>query len=321
MGKEQKGSLRRHRKEVRFSALGGSPLKRNLFRFLPICILSVLFIFGCATTEDLNRVSRDLAQRIAVVDEKLTVVDAKAASLKAEHDKSIDALQKDSMTSAEAIAALRKSQADSGADFTALKDQIQQLRGLLEELRKDFSAAAAKSNQRDEEIREKLNNVSFKVNFIENFLDIGKKEEIGEAAEKNGKQKTAAKDSPKTATESLYSDAYDEFKAGKYEKARNDFQNYLKRFPSSEHADDAQFWIGESYYYEKKYEKAILEYDKVVKNYAEGNKVPYALMKQGLAFLKLGDNASAKLILQQVIKDYPDTNQARIARATLLEIK
>ena len=44
-------------------------------------------------------------------------------------------------------------------------------------------------------------------------------------------------------------------------------------------------------------------------------------MKQGLSFLELGDKASARLILQNVIKDYPNTSQARVARSKLLEIK
>ena len=69
------------------------------------------------------------------------------------------------------------------------------------------------------------------------------------------------------------------------------------------------------------YEAAILEYEKVTKNYPNGNKVSYALLKQGLSFLNLGDKTSAKLLLQEVIKDYPNTSQARIARSTLQEIK
>jgi TolA-binding protein len=59
----------------------------------------------------------------------------------------------------------------------------------------------------------------------------------------------------------------------------------------------------------------------VVKNYPKGNKVPYALLKQGFSFLNLGDKSSARLILQQIIKNYPNTNQARIAREKLVEIK
>jgi tol-pal system protein YbgF len=95
----------------------------------------------------------------------------------------------------------------------------------------------------------------------------------------------------------------------------------LAAYPDSEYSDNAQFWIGECYFFEKNYEKAILEYEKVTKNYPGGNKVPYALLKQGFSFLKLNDKTSARLLLQQVIKDYPNTNQARMARSKLQEIK
>ena len=59
----------------------------------------------------------------------------------------------------------------------------------------------------------------------------------------------------------------------------------------------------------------------MIKNYPDGNKTSKALLKQGLAFQHLGDKTSAKLILQQVIRDYPNTNDAKAARSKLLEIK
>ena len=192
-----------------------------------------------------------------------------------------------------------------------------------------FSAAAARTSRREEEdkaLREKLDSVTFKLNFMENFLGIGKKDETVDAAgEKNGKPPAATppKDAGKAKTdkESLYAAAYELFREAKYDKSREAFENLLKQYPDTEFSDNAQFWIGECYYFEKKYEKAIIEYEKVTKNFPEGNKVPYAILKQGLSFLKLGDKASAKLLLQQVIKDFPNTSQARIARSKLLEIK
>ncbi|MFZ2418258.1 MAG: tetratricopeptide repeat protein, partial [Smithellaceae bacterium] len=75
------------------------------------------------------------------------------------------------------------------------------------------------------------------------------------------------------------------------------------------------------YFFEKQYDKAILEYEKVTKKFPSSNKVPYALLKQGISFQNLGDKISAKLLLQQVIKDYPNTSQARIARSKLAETK
>ena len=78
----------------------------------------------------------------------------------------------------------------------------------------------------------------------------------------------------KTETELAYDSAYEAFKEEKYEKARERFQIFLKQYPNTEYSDSAQFWIGECYYFERKYEQAILEYEKVIKNHPQGNKVP-----------------------------------------------
>ncbi|MFW6012065.1 MAG: tetratricopeptide repeat protein, partial [Desulfosalsimonas sp.] len=68
------------------------------------------------------------------------------------------------------------------------------------------------------------------------------------------------------------------------------------------------------YFAETWYEKAILEYEKVIKNYPEGNKAPGAYLKQGMAFYKLGENANARLIFQTLIQKYPDSEEAKIAK-------
>jgi len=65
------------------------------------------------------------------------------------------------------------------------------------------------------------------------------------------------------------------------------------------------------------YEKAILEYEKVIKHYPQGDKVPSALLKQGFAFLNLGDRVDAKILFRKVIKEYPRSPQAEIATKKL----
>lgn len=294
------------------------------FFFLPVLLLATCF--GCATVDDLKKVQNELDQkitavannRVAVVEKKVAVVEENLPLLKAEDN----AIRGDLTKNIEAVTALRKSAAEKGADITDIRDDLQQLRGQLDVLRKDIAAAVTRANHRDEEskdIREKINNAVFKINFIENFLGIGKRDDQPEGTDKGDKSKDAPKGKPDK--ESAYAAAYELFKDGKFDKARDAFQSFLKQYPDTEYSDNAQFWIGECYYFEKKYENAILEYEKVAKNYPDGDKVPYALLKQGIAFLNLGDKASAKLILQRVIKDYPNTNQARTAKATLLNIK
>jgi tol-pal system protein YbgF len=296
-------------------------LKINIF----LLMLLLAALIGCATTDDLKKVQSELDQkitdvvnnRVVVVEKKVAAVEKHLSLLKAEDN----AIRGEVARNFEAVTALRKSTAETGADIADIRDNIQQLRGQVEALRKDLATVVTRTNKDEDakEIREKLNNAVFKINFIENFLGIGKREDQPEGTEKGEKPKEVTKGKPDK--ESAYAAAYELFKDGKFDKGREAFHNFLKQYPDTEYSDNAQFWIGECYYFEKKYENAILEYEKVAKNYPDGDKVPYALLKQGIAFMNLGDKASAKLILQRVINDYPNTNQARTAKATLLNIK
>jgi len=275
-------------------------LKNSIYLFLAVL---ALFIAGCATTQDLRALRSELNQKMdEKMDAKMAVVDSELTTLK----KNVTALE-----------AMRTGQASAAADITDLRENLQQLRGQVETLKKDFTSNTKKEDQR-------FDNILLKINFIENFLEIGNKNNLSDAPDKSSKSTagSAAKDTAKKQDkEKAYSAAYQIFKEGNYDKARTEFQNFLATYPDSEYSDNAQFWVGECYFFEKKYEPAILEYEKVTRNYPNGNKVPYALLKQGLSFLKLGDKTSAKLLLQQVIKNYPNTNQARIARSSLQEIK
>jgi tol-pal system protein YbgF len=279
-------------------------LKNSLYLLLLILVFSIA---GCATSQDLKAVRTELNQKM---EEKLTAVDTELATLKKEQEKN-----------SSTVSSMRKGQANSVADLTDLRESIQQLRGQLETLKKDM----AKEGKRSDELKDRLDNIALKVNFIENFLEIGKKDSANDFYDKGAKPAgngvTGTEPGKKKDKEALYAAAYQTFKDGQFDKSRTEFKNFLAAYPNTEYAGNAQFWIGECYFFEKNYEQAILEYEKVAKNYPKGNKVPYALLKQALSFLKLNDKTSAKLILQQVIRDFPNTNQARIARSKLQEIK
>ena len=276
-------------------------LKNSFYLLLLILVFSIA---GCATTQDLKGTRSEL-------NDKLSVVDAELAILKKEQEKNSSTL-----------ASMSKGHANSAADVSELREAIQQLRGQLETLKKDMT----RDSKRSDELKDRLDTIALKVNFIESFLEIGKKDSVSDVYDKGVKptgNAVAATKEPakKQDKETVYAAAYQTFKNGQYDKSRTEFKNFLATYPDTEYAGNAQFWIGECYFFEKNYEQAILEYEKVSKNYPKGNKVPYALLKQGLSFLKLNDKTSAKLILQQVIKDFPNTNQARIARSKLQEIK
>jgi len=119
------------------------------------------------------------------------------------------------------------------------------------------------------------------------------------------------------------SEAQDEYKLAlralndqQYDKAVQQFRNFQRKYPNSDMADDAQYWIGESYFNQKDYNRAILEFNDVLK-YRRGDKVPAALLRQAQAFLEIGDRTDARLILQKLVNDYPNSEQARDAKDRL----
>jgi len=101
-----------------------------------------------------------------------------------------------------------------------------------------------------------------------------------------------------------------------YDKAVQQFRAFQRKYPSSQMADDAQYWIGESYFAQKDYNRAILELNDVLK-YRRGDKVPAALLRQAQAFVEIGDKTDARLILQKLINEYPNAEQVAAARDML----
>jgi tol-pal system protein YbgF len=119
----------------------------------------------------------------------------------------------------------------------------------------------------------------------------------------------------------LYKDAYETFYRGDLEGARRKFEAFLRQYPNTELSDNAQFWIGETYYLKKDYEKAILEYEKAIVKYPEGDKIPAAMFKQALSFLELRDRTNARNLFKRVIEKYPRSDQAEMAKRRLEAIK
>ncbi len=115
----------------------------------------------------------------------------------------------------------------------------------------------------------------------------------------------------------LYNQAKKALDNGKLKTARELFRKLITKFPNSDKADNAQFWIGESYYRSKWYQKAILEYQKVIEDFPKGNKVPGAYFKQGLAFAELGEVENSRIVLKDLIKKFPNSSEALLAKKKL----
>lgn len=111
------------------------------------------------------------------------------------------------------------------------------------------------------------------------------------------------------------------FNRGRYADARTAFQLVFDSDPTSDLADNALFWIGETHYSAQNYGAASRYYRRVVDEFGDQNKAPDALFKLALTFEKTGDLILARKTLEEVISRYPYSTPARAAKSELNRIK
>jgi len=111
------------------------------------------------------------------------------------------------------------------------------------------------------------------------------------------------------------------FGRGSYAEARKAFQAVYDSDQTGDLADNALFWIGETYFAARDYNNAMRFYARVTTDYADQNKAPDALYKTALAQEKTGDLALARKTLQQVIERYPYSTFATSSKQELQRIR
>jgi tol-pal system protein YbgF len=117
----------------------------------------------------------------------------------------------------------------------------------------------------------------------------------------------------------LFAAAYGDYSRGNYDLAISEFRQYVETYPTSEMADNAQYWIGEAFYAKNKHNEAIAEFDKVITNFPKGDKVPAARYKKAMVLNEIGQPEAARAEFQALIKLYPKSNEATLAKQQLGE--
>ncbi len=286
-------------------------------RPIPILLIAAVLAAGCVTKDDIIV----LDERIFRLEQRQKEMENRLGNLSGTEDR-VDAMVQDANRQSQGdIQGIRGQLADFQAENEALREEVQKLTGRIEEAEFHLQQRTEGRQQAGDRIESRLERIdeattenTDRIRQLEQYLSL-ERERAAQAAA----PPTAPAAEPTEAE--LYKNAKAAFDQEKYAEAREIFEQLLKRFPDSQQADNAQFWIGETYYREKWYEKAILEYQKVIEKYPKGNKMPAAMLKQGYAFDQLGDSSNARLVLKELVRKYPDTNEAKIAQEKLQKLK
>ena len=117
-----------------------------------------------------------------------------------------------------------------------------------------------------------------------------------------------------------YQAAYRDYQRGNYDLAIEGFRDFLTTNTVADLSDNAEYWIGESLFSQKKYREAIEQFDTVVTKYPRSDKVPGALLKKGYAYINIGERAQGIVQLQYVVHEHPRSQEAGLARQKLKQL-
>ena len=198
----------------------------------------------------------------------------------------------------EQIEALLRTQADIRTDIKTLAGQIEQLEDKLED-----------TNFRLAQLSQQIAATNQELQAVRNAAEAARARTAAPPAVVNP-----------TDPQALYDTAYNDYLQGNYDLAILGFHQYAETYRSTELADNAIYWIGECYYRQSKFQKAIEQFDEVLTRFERSDRTPSALLKKGYAYFEPGQRAQGVVHLQSVIREHAGTDEAHLASQRLQEM-
>jgi tol-pal system protein YbgF len=125
---------------------------------------------------------------------------------------------------------------------------------------------------------------------------------------------------PGVSADGLWQNALRDRSSGKDELAMSEFNDFVKYFPMSENAPQAQYYIGDLYDRAKQYDDAVEAFDAVLERYPENPRTPDALYMKGVELMKAGRKTDAVAEFKDFMERYPTHSLAPKAQAHLREL-
>ena len=200
-----------------------------------------------------------------------------------------------------------------------MQDQLSRQQGIIEELQNDVSRMKQENLERYQDLDRRINSGAAPAATPDNSSGGGASNAAPDAAAGAAAQQPAASSEPgDPAKEKLYYDAaFDLIKQKDFDKASQAFTAFLRKYPNSQYAGNAQYWLGEVNLAKGDLQGASQAFAQVSQKYPKHSKVPDSLYKLADVERRLGHTDKVKGILQQVVAQYPGTSAAQLAQRDL----
>lgn len=122
---------------------------------------------------------------------------------------------------------------------------------------------------------------------------------------------------PQAGEQAAYEAAFAALREGRYAESARRFSSFLEQFPNGDLADNATYWLGESYYVTQNYRIALDTFRALLVQFPDSGKAADAMLKVGYCHYELREWAEAERQLNDVLARYPNTPVARLAQSRL----
>lgn len=114
-----------------------------------------------------------------------------------------------------------------------------------------------------------------------------------------------------------YDRAFWLLKQARHDEAIKAFRDYRTNWPKGQFSDNAQYWLGEGYHAVRNYQQALIEYDRLIAEFPNSQKITHAMLKSGYCLQEIGRADEARARLTDLTRRYPGTTAARLAEERL----
>lgn len=257
----------------------------------PLTIIFLCFVMLVSFTQPGYPVRKDtrlILDQLQQLERIIKDLEARIVSISTE----TNTMSKKITTIEERLNAVARSQADISQNKESLMLSLQFIKEEINELKNQVG-----------KINDRL--LSLPANTVQTESSTGE-----EAAQQDNLQ------SPET----VYYAAYSDYIKKNYQLAIQGFRQFIQLFPRNGLADNSLYWIGECYYSQKMYQEAVNTFSQLIDNYADGDKIPDAILKKGFALIEMGKQSEGISVLKVLVSRFPLSEEASLAQQKIKEV-
>ena len=239
---------------------------------------------GIFDDEEARKAIVDLRQRVTQIEEQGKARTAEQAAATAQLN--------------EQLTALRRSMLELNNQLEAMRGDVAKLRGNDEQLMRDVADVQKRQKDVTQSFDERLRK------FEPAKVSVDGREFVAEPEERKA-----------------YEDAIATLRGGEFDKAVTGLAGFLKRYPSSGYADSARFWLGNAQYGKRDYKDSVSTFRAFVAAAPDHPRAPEAMLALANSQAEMKDSRSARKTIEDLMKNYPQSEAAQAGKERLASLK